>query len=42
MCLNPSSCVFLYDLNMVLNEMDGACSTYVGKERCRQGFGGEN
>ena len=23
------------------NEMGGACSTYGGKERCIQGFGGE-
>jgi len=23
------------------NEMGGASSTYWGKERCRQGFGGE-
>ena len=23
------------------NEMGGACSTYGGKERCAQGYGGE-
>jgi hypothetical protein len=26
---------------MKKNEMDGACGTYGGQERCLQGFGGE-
>ena len=28
-------------MNFIIYEMGGACSTYGGRERCAQGFGGE-
>jgi len=34
--------VYYYSDQSKKNEMGAACSTYGGKERCIEGFGGEN